>query len=379
MAANRRSFLSKLTLGASALLWTPFQGLGKIFGSDDSNPDANKKSVLGMKALGFQWDTLDPFLFCVHHEDYFPNGNDQMAPDPKHHVGRHLGDDFIIKDGFRMYHGKSVPGFPGHPHRGFETVTVVRKGIVDHADSLGAAGRYGNGDVQWMTAGGGVQHSEMFPLIKKDQDNPLELFQIWLNLPKKNKMVDAHFKMLWNDSIPNYQHTDANGKKTTVEVIAGKLDTHKAPSPPPNSWASEVNNHIAIWNITLEPGATWTLPKSVEGVNRMLYFYEGEQITIAGETIPKYHEIRVDPTHDLTIANPDHESQILMLQGRPIGEPVIQYGPFVMNTKEEINKAFQDYHDTKFGGWPWPRTDQVHDRERGRFAKHADGRLEEKG
>ena len=84
-----------------------------------------------------------------------------------------MGDDFIIKDGFRMYHGKSVPGFPGHPHRGFETITVVRKGIVDHADSMGASGRYGNGDVQWMTAGKGVQHSEMFPLIHSDKENTI--------------------------------------------------------------------------------------------------------------------------------------------------------------------------------------------------------------
>jgi redox-sensitive bicupin YhaK (pirin superfamily) len=141
--------------------------------------------ILSTKPLGFQWETADPFLFCVHHEDNFPNGNEQMGPEAKYLNGRHMGDDFIIKDGFRMYHGKSVPGFPGHPHRGFETITVVRKGIVDHADSMGAAGRYGNGDVQWMTAGKGVQHSEMFPLVHADKENTMELFQIWLNLPKK--------------------------------------------------------------------------------------------------------------------------------------------------------------------------------------------------
>jgi redox-sensitive bicupin YhaK (pirin superfamily) len=129
----------------------------------------------------FQWETADPFLFCVHHEDKFPQGNELMGPAQNPFQGRHMGDDFIIKDGFRMYHGKTVPGFPGHPHRCFETITVVRKGLVDHADSMGAAGRYGNGDVQWMTAGKGVQHSEMFPLLSQEKDNPLELFQIWLN------------------------------------------------------------------------------------------------------------------------------------------------------------------------------------------------------
>ena len=117
--------------------------------------------------LGFPWQTQDPFLFCVHHEDFYPKGDVNLAPAVSL-SGRNIGNDFQIKDGFRMYHGRTVPGFPAHPHRGFETITVVRKGLVDHADSAGGAGRYGNGDVQWMTAGKGLQHSEMFPLINQD-------------------------------------------------------------------------------------------------------------------------------------------------------------------------------------------------------------------
>ena len=148
-----------------------------------------------IRPLGFQWQTLDPFLFCVHHEDFFPKGNDSLGP-ALSLAGRNIGQDFVTKDGWRMYHGEKVPGFPGHPHRGFETITVVRKGLVDHADSAGGLGRYGNGDVQWMTAGKGLLHSEMFPLLNRDSENPMELFQIWLNLPKKSKMVDPCYVMV---------------------------------------------------------------------------------------------------------------------------------------------------------------------------------------
>jgi redox-sensitive bicupin YhaK (pirin superfamily) len=290
-----------------------------------------------------------------------------------------MGDDFIIKDGFRMYHGKTVPGFPGHPHRGFETITVVRKGIVDHADSMGAAGRYGDGDVQWMTAGKGVQHSEMFPLIKKDQENPMELFQIWLNLPAKKKMVEPHFKMLWREAIPNYEYTDGNKKTTKVEVIAGKIGKYKAPTPPPNSWAADPKNEVAVWNIKMQAGAVFTLPKTSVGINRTIYFYEGTTLKLAETNINPYSAVELLPNVDVALFAGDTEVSILVLQGRPIGEQVMQYGPFVMNTKEEINQAFEDYHKTQFGGWPWPKYDQVHDRTKSRFAKHADGKLEVKG
>ncbi len=126
----------------------------------------------------------------------------------------------------------------------------------------------------------------------------------------------------------------------------------------------------------LEPGATFSLPKAGKGINRCLYFYLGNQITLAGKLIEKYHAVVVNAAVDLSITNGDSAARILVLQGRPISETVIQYGPFVMNTKEEIQQAFEDYHATKFGGWPWSRYDQVHDRAEGRFARHADGTVE---
>lgn len=369
---NRRGFLAKLSIAALAMVGLPKSGRSKS-SEEDQAPEADP--ILEVKPMGFAWDTLDPFLFCVHHEDKFPMGNDEMGPAVSL-KGRSLGDDFIIKDGWRMYHGKKVPGFPGHPHRGFETITVVRDGLVDHADSLGAAGRYGEGDVQWMTAGKGVQHSEMFPLLKKEEENPMELFQIWLNLPKKNKMVEPHFKMLWGSKIPKLKQADLAGKTTEVEVIAGKLLEHIAPAPPPDSWAADPSNEVAIFNMKLDPGVSFTLPKASKGVNRVLYFYLGNQVSMAGKVIEKYHSVVVNAAVDLNIVNGDTEARILVLQGKPIGETVIQYGPFVMNSKEEIQQAFEDYHATQFGGWPWKRYDQVHDRTEGRFARHADGTLE---
>lgn len=371
---ERRSFLGKIAFGLSALAAIPV--LSNTNNENEMETE-NKPKIKRLRALGFQWETLDPFLFCVHHEDFFPKGNDKMGPTTSLE-GRQLGQDFMIKDGFRMYHGKTVPGFPGHPHRGFETVTVVRKGLVDHCDSTGASGRYGNGDVQWMTAGKGVQHSEMFPLIKADEENPLELFQIWLNLPKKSKMVEPYFKMIWSEEVPKYTE-NSNGKNVNVEVLIGKLGDKKASTAPPDSWAADDNNDVAIYNIQLEPGTTWTVPATLQGINRTVYYYEGSGLKIDETIIPDYHAADLDETQSITFENGSTVSKILILQGRPINEPVVQHGPFVMNTRQEIQQAFEDYHRTQFGGWPWPRYDYVHPREVGRFAKHSDGKEEKRG
>ncbi len=375
MSNDRRGFLGKLGLGVSAVLAWPFAGLAKNESDMESNANISQKIIREVKPLGFQWETADPFLFCVHHEDKFPKGNEHMGPATSL-AGRHIGNDFIVKDGFRMYHGKKVPGFPGHPHRGFETITVVREGLVDHADSVGAAGRYGNGDVQWMTAGKGVQHSEMFPCLSTEKENPLELFQIWLNLPRKSKMVEPHFKMFWKEKLGKYKASDKEGRKVEVEVIAGKLGSVAAPAPPPDSWAADPKNEVGVWNIHLDPQVEWRLPAASAGINRTLYFYQGESIDVAGTRIPRYHSVEVLASESVVIRNGNHPSKILVLQGRPIGEPVIQYGPFVMNSKQEIQEAFEEFHRTQFGGWPWPRYDQVHARNEGRFALHADGKKE---
>jgi quercetin 2,3-dioxygenase len=334
-------------------------------------------SIKATKPLGFPWPTQDPFLFCVHHEDAYPKGNDQMGPATSL-AGRSIGQDFDPRQSWRMYHGENVPGFPAHPHRGFETVTIVPEGLIDHSDSLGAAGRFGFGDVQWMTAGKGVMHCEMFPLTKIDKENPLELFQIWLNLPKKKKLTDPHFAMLWAEVIPTYKHVDADNKKTEVRVIAGKIETIQAPPPAPNSWAADSNNEVAIWTIRMEANAKWTMPISASKVNRSLYFYAGTSLEVDEHVFTTPIAIELDSNQEVTLKNGSSVSQLLLLQGKPIEEPIAQHGPFVMNTPAEIQEAFTEYQRTQFGGWPWPSYEHVHSREAGRFARYPDGHLEKK-
>lgn len=206
------------------------------------------------------WPTIDPFLFCVHHDDAYPAGNDDLGPAGSL-AGRQLGQDFAALDGWNMYHGLTVPGFPQHPHRGFETVTYVRQGLIDHSDSLGATARFGRGDVQWLTAGGGIVHSEMFPLLDREGPNHLELFQIWLNLPSEDKLAEPHFAMLWDAGIPRIVEVDRSGRSAQITVVAGSLRGRVAPAPPPRSWAARPDAGVAIWNIRLDPGASWTVPR----------------------------------------------------------------------------------------------------------------------
>lgn len=319
------------------------------------------------------WPTIDPFLFCVHHLDVYPRGNAKMGPDASL-AGRQMGQDFAGKDGWRMYHGQTVPGFPAHPHRGFETVTVMRRGFVDHSDSLGATARYGQGDVQWLTAGGGIQHAEMFPLIDEKAPNPAELFQIWLNLPAKNKHAKPHFSMLWSETIPRI--TKDSGKVEIV-VIAGTLEGATPPPPPPDSWASQPEADVAIASIRMKRGGKVTLAAPLgEETLRTLYFFAGPAVTIAGERLDAFGGAVLAGREPVAIEAAEGDAELLLLQGRPIGETIAQHGPFVMNTRAEIQQAFADYQRTRFGGWPWRSDDPVHARDEGRFARRPDGTID---
>jgi hypothetical protein len=346
--------------------------------SQRDRPGKRGSSVIEMTAIdGMHWPTPDPFLFCAHHDDAYPAGNRVMGPEASL-AGRQLGRDFAgpqgKQGGWRMYHGRAVPGFPEHPHRGFETVTVVRRGLLDHSDSLGATARYGRGDVQWLTAGNGILHAEMFPLVDQTRANPVELFQIWLNLPRKDKLVQPRFAMLWDSKIPRHTHRDDDGRSTEITIVAGALGGQRALSPPPNSWAHAATSEVAIWTIRMEPNARFTLPAASSGLNRWLYAFSGG-LAIDGAPIgAQLAVLRSDEESQLV--NGAEASELLLLQGKPIGEPVVQQGPFVMTTREEIRDTIAEYQATRFGGWRWDSDEPVHPATEGRFAQHADGTIE---
>jgi len=321
-------------------------------------------TIKGVEALGTPpFPTLDPWLFCVYHKDAYPPGDDKMQAPA---LGN--GADFDHAKPWRMYHGERVPGFPQHPHRGFETLTATIDGLIDHTDSLGNAGRYGYGDNQWMTAGKGVVHGENFPLVDAAGDNPTKFFQLWLNLPARNKMADPTFVMHWGPDVPKVTSEDG---KTRVTVFAGELAGAKGLPPPPASWAAEEANDVGVWHLTMAPGAVFTLPPAKGGgaVNRALYFVEGDRLVGAGKELRSKARLVVEAGEAFELENPSGgDVEVLMLQGKPIQEPVAQHGPFVMNTRDEIMQAFHDYQKTQFGGWPWDQDAVVFPRTKGRFA-----------
>lgn len=308
--------------------------------------------------LGTQWPTLDPFLFCAHHLDAYPEANGSLSP-AQPLTGRSLGQDFDGIDGWNMYHGRTVPGFPQHPHRGFETVTYVRTGFCDHSDSLGAKARFGDGDVQWLTAGSGILHSEMFPLLNEEEPNPLHLFQIWLNLPASKKMVDPYFSMFWKADIPTITFGQPEST-VSVTLIAGTIDGVSAPEPPPDSWASDDRSNLAILHANMQAGASWELPPCDPSANRVVYVFAGDSMALSGQSISKDTGVVVDPSQAISFKVGHERSEFLVLQGSPLSEPVAQYGPFVMNSTAEIEQAIRDYQTTQFGGWPWPVDDPTH-------------------
>lgn len=330
-------------------------------------------AVLQIAPMEFQLHVLNPFVIAFHHRDLFPKGDGKMAPVaiPRE---KSLGEDFNPEADWRMYYGRTIPGFPVHPHRGFETVTVMIEGFADHFDSKGSKGRYGEGDVQWMTAGAGVQHSEMFPLLNDERENPMELFQIWLNLPKKNKFAKPDYKMFWSEDIPRVVEHDMENRRTEVKLIAGEFKGIRSLDPLPASWAYNRKNKVGIWLIKMEPHAVFTLPALSSTLNRVLYNYNGSGMKVAQHPLPNRYYAELKGSEEVMIVNGESPSELLLLEGEPINEPIAARGPFVMNTFDELQQAFVDYRQTQFGGWQWQSDDPVNEKESPRFASYEGGK-----
>lgn len=325
--------------------------------------------------LEFSFKTQNPFVATMHHVDHYPAGDGNSKPTITKDYS--ADGDFDMKADWRMYFGKDVPGFPAHPHRGFETVTAVLQGTVDHTDGAGSTGRYADGDVQWMTAGKGMQHAEMFPLRMTDQENTLELFQVWLSLDAEHRMVDTAYKMLWREDIPVVSVTDHSGLRAKVTVIAGEVDGKTPPEPTKDSWAKDKNHHLSIHLIELEPGASYAIPAAYGTMNRSVYFYNGEALFVEDKLFSHHSYAFVTADNETILKNEGSTAaKVLLLEAEPIPEPIIAKGPFVMTTNDEIKQAYKDYEETRFGGWPFSTSEIYHDVNQVRFAKHADGSIE---
>lgn len=208
--------------------------------------------------------------------------------------------------------------------------------------------------------------------------NTTESLQIWLNLPAKNKRAEPGYKMLWREEVPRPVFASEGGAQTAVLTVAGQLPGHPSPpSPPPASWAADPANDVAVWIITMDPGASWVLPAATHSsVDRALYFFTGDELEVAGTAVRGKHNVFVDAAQETTLRNTGSvAAKILMLQGRPIEEPVARYGPFVLNTEAELHQVFRDYHAGKFGVWPFDIDDPVNKLTDGRFSRTKDGQV----
>ena len=241
-------------------------------------------------------------------------------------------DPFLLFDHFKSDHPEDyLKGFPLHPHRGIETVTYMLEGTVDHKDTLGNAGTIGPGDVQWMTSGGGIMHEEM----PKPKDGKMDGFQLWVNLPAKLKMSRPNYQEVLVDSIPIVERDDG----TIVRVIAGEVDGVKG------AVAAIAADPVYI-DVTVPTDAVFHHPVT-PGHNAIAYIFEGKGMI--GETQVEATRMVVFGDGDFVeIKGTGSAVRVLLMSGKPLNEPIARYGPFVMNTQEEIRQALDDLHNGTF-------------------------------
>jgi redox-sensitive bicupin YhaK (pirin superfamily) len=251
--------------------------------------------------------------------------------------GLRHADPFLLLDemGPVDYAPGEAIGAPDHPHRGFETVTYVLDGEMEHEDSAGHKGKLASGDVQWMTAGRGIVHSEMPSKAFQDHGGRMHGFQIWVNLPKRDKMMAPRYQEISRAEIPEGTSADGLAK---VKVVAGEALGVKA--------VIETRTPISYLHFTLKPGAK--VEQSLPADHTAYVYVFAGDAKVSGKDVREGQLAMLGEGDSLELAA-DVDAQLLVLSGVPLKEPVVQYGPFVMNTESEIRQAIIDYQSGRLG------------------------------
>ncbi|MDO9622970.1 MAG: pirin family protein [Pseudomonas sp.] len=244
-------------------------------------------------------------------------------------------DPFLMLDEFGSDNPDDyIAGFPPHPHRGFETITYMLEGRMRHEDHLGNVGLLQSGDVQWMTAARGIIHSEM----PEQQQGVMRGFQLWLNLPAKDKLGDPAYQDIAASKIPRLSTSGG----VEVVVIAGQFDDGKVQQ---SGAVQRPHTDPQLFDLRL-PAGSLVAPRLPDGYRAVLYVYEGvlELPGASAQDVPAGHLVRLSDSGELQLSS-RNGAKLLLIAGKPLGEPIVQYGPFVMNTREEIEQALRDFHD----------------------------------
>jgi len=320
--------------------------------------------------INIHWSGDDPFTFVSHHHDNYPKGNEQMAPPLETIRGRNLGRDYQERMGFRMYHGRVVPGFPMHAHWGYETLTIAEKGFVDHFDTEGNHGRFGNGDTQWTLASSRYEHCEMYPLLDQENNNPVHITQIVVNLPLDRKNKDIYVNNIWSESIPVFKDEGSE-----ITLYCGEYQGKGLYSPNPTSWAT-AENSVRIMKIVLQPGASFTLEPLADSIDRNLYYVSGKTATMEGTKITPWLRYKMKRCTPVNIVNGPEESEFWILEGKPIGEKQASFGPVILKDLDEVRSSMDEIRIKEFQEWPWGLMDVTNPIDMGRELHRKDGKIE---
>lgn len=228
-------------------------------------------------------------------------------------------------------------GVGQHPHRGFETVTIVYQGELEHRDSTGSGGKIGPGDVQWMTAASGIIHEEFHSEDFARQGGFMEMVQLWVNLPAKDKMAPAGYQTILKSDIPSIDLKDNAG---SLRLIAGRFEGHQGPA--------KTFTPIDVWDMRLNAGKNLTLDVH-DGYNTALVVLRGTVQVNGRERVEAGQLALFDRAGEQLLLHANHDAVVLLLSGEPIDEPIVGHGPFVMNSEQEIHQAFNDFHSGRFG------------------------------